>query len=167
MKKTVKRIAAAVLALTLLLGIAGTAAGTTVNAAEKTAKTTVTKESGRKTITVKKLTYDLKDKDENISIDFTTKVKWKKTAGVTVTDSTGTTYEARLEEKDTDECEITAENLKAGRSYTIVLSGIKAKTDTAYGKLTISFSIPAASSSSAVLKTEETEYDTEDQEVTL
>ena len=155
MKETVKRIAAVVLALTLLLGIAGTAAGTTVNAAEKTAKTTVTKESGRKTVTIKKLTYDLKDKDENISIDFATKVKWKKSAGITVTDSTGKTYEARLEEKDSDECEITAENLKAGKTYTIVLSGIKAKTDTAYGKQTNIGSRPSAAASTTMQKTEE------------
>lgn len=164
-KRTLKKLSAIALALVLSLGLAAAPA----SAAEKTSKTTVSKESGRKNITLKKLTYDLKEKDdENVNIDFKTKVKWQKGSSVSVKDSSGTAYKAYIEDRDSDEVDLYVKNLAAGKDYTIILSGIRARSDSAYGKLTIRFSIPAASTSTnTTLKLEEIEYDADDRELNL
>lgn len=163
MKKTVKGIVTLVLSLVLVLSCALPA-----SAAERSASATVKTEAGRKSIKVKKLTYDLKDHDENISIDFSTKLRWKRSADVTVKDQNGTSYDAWLEDTDSDECDIYVEDLKSGKTYTLVLSGVKSRTDSAYGKVTVTFSIPSSSSvSKTSLAVDEIEYDYDDSEISI
>ena len=44
---------------------------------------------------------------------------------------------------DDDECEIYIPNMKYGRTYTIQLSGIRARGASSYGTVTIKLSVPS------------------------
>lgn len=101
------------------------------------------------TIKLKKVTYDYEQDDHDdrseIEVDFKTKVKWKAKAKVTsVKDNKGKSYKGYLTDKDNDECEISIKNLKEGRTYTIVINGIKKAGTSSYRKLTLKVKIPAA-----------------------
>ncbi|MCI9379233.1 MAG: hypothetical protein HFI06_12185 [Eubacterium sp.] len=78
-----------------------------------------------------------------LEIDFLTRVSWKPTAKVTsIKDNKGKSYHAYLSDLDDDECDIMADGLKRGRTYTIVIDGIKPYHSSSYCKLTIKVKLP-------------------------
>lgn len=79
-----------------------------------------------------------------LEIDFLTNVMWKQSAGISsVKDNKGKTYRAYLSDKDNDECDIYIVNLKEGRTYTIVIQGIKTYGSDSYRNLTLKVKIPS------------------------
>ena len=114
-------------------------------------------------ISVKSVDYDYDDYDDSIDIDFSTRIKLKSTAKATVKDDSGNTYKTYIEESDSNEIDLDIVDLKAGKSYTVTISGIKKATASKYGTLTIEFSIPKASTNIV----EDIDFDYEDDEVTF
>lgn len=123
------------------------------------------KASGRK-VKVSKVTVD-EDNDDyddygtEIDVKFATKVKWRSNAKISsVKDNTGKRYKAFLTDKDSDDCEIYIRNIKYGRTYTIKISGVKARNASAYETVTVTVKVPARSSKIAVKKVKyEEDYD--------
>lgn len=158
MKSKVIRLAAAGTATMMLFFAVAPMGQVEAAKAKFTAKTKST--SG---ISVKKVEYDYDDSDDSIEIDFKSKIKVKSKAKVTVKDSSGKTYKAFIEDKDSDELDIDVANLKAGESYVVTISGIKKANASKYGTLTVNFSIPEATTDLV----KEVDTDVEDREVTF
>lgn len=135
------------------------------------AKTSVSVSGTEKKITLSKLSYDLYENDDNIDIDFSTKVSWKKGASASVTDEKGKKYTTSITDKDKDDLELYVEDLAKDHTYKIKVTGIKARTASSYGTLTISFSIPAdkknASSSNSAIQVKDIDYDWDDGELDI
>ena len=89
-------------------------------------------------------------------------MKLKRTATITVKDSNGTSYRTSLHELDGDDLSLSVAGMKAGKTYTITIEGIKNSSADKYGTLTIKFSVPSAST-----KIESVEYDEDDREVSF
>lgn len=84
------------------------------------------------------------DDDGKVEIDFATKVSWSRNAKVTsVKDNTGRTYKGYLIERDDDDCEIYIPGMKYGRTYTVQISGIRAKGASSYGTVSAKFTLPS------------------------
>ena len=94
--------------------------------------------------------YDFEENGSvyELEVDFLTYVTWKQSAKVSVKDHKGKTYRSYLSERDDDGCDILIANLKVGRTYTIVINGIKKYGTSAYRKLTLKVKIPTQGSSS-------------------
>ncbi len=93
-------------------------------------------------VKVKKIEID--DEDNEIEISFASKVDWKRNAKISsIKDNTGKTCKGYLIDIDDDECEIYIPNMKYGRTYTIQLSGIRARGASSYGTVTIKVSVPS------------------------
>lgn len=114
-------------------------------------------------INVKSVEYDFDDSDDSIEIDFTTKIKLKSTASASVIDDSGKTYKTNIEESDSNEIDLDVANLKAGKSYTVTVTGIKKANASEYGTITIKFSIPKESTDLV----KEVDFDNEDDEVSF
>lgn len=128
------------------------------------AKATFT--SSTKTTTkigVKSVNYDYDDSDDDIEIDFSSKIKLKSNAKATVKDSTGKSYTTYIEDHDSNEIDLDVTNLKANKKYTVTITGIKKSTASKYGTLTITFSIPKATTNLV----KDVDYDVEDKEVSF
>lgn len=149
-----------ILALATILTIGVSSQTFSVNAA-KAKFTSSTKNTSK--IQVKSIDYDYDENDDGIDIDFSTKIKLKSSAKVSVKDDSGKQYKTFIEDKDNDEIELDVASLKAGKSYTVSISGIKKASASKYGTLTIKFSIPKASSNLV----KEVEFDSEDNEVSF
>lgn len=110
--------------------------------------------SGKGTsIKVRQITYDpsTKSKLAELDVKFPQRVTWKRTARVTsAKDDKGTSYNAYLRDKDSDDCEIAIEGMKDGHTYTIVIDGIKKRGSGDFRKLTLKVKIPAANKDSKV-----------------
>lgn len=104
--------------------------------------------SGRgNAVKIRKVSYDPAEKYEpaKLEIDFSHRITWKRSAWiVSAKDQTGTVYEAYLQDKDSDECDIAIDNLKEGRTYTVVINGIKKSGTKSFRKLTLKVKIPDA-----------------------
>lgn len=104
--------------------------------------------SGTDKVKVKKVSVDMDNDDYDsymteIDIKFTSKVNWKNGATVkSVVDDKGKSYKGYLTEKDSDDCEVYIKNMKYGRTYTIKISGIKARNASSYGTLTVKVTVP-------------------------
>jgi hypothetical protein len=96
-----------------------------------------------------------------VEVEFKTKVSYKDLK-VTVKDSKGKTYTAKIIEKDNDDLTFVIKGYKTGRTYTYTISGIKKKSESKYGKLTGKVTIPAAITAPKVKKVK---YDAGDKEV--
>lgn len=112
-------------------------------------------------IQVRSVEYDSSDTKNGMAeleVKFSTRVQWKKSSAVTsIKDNTGNTYDGWIKDRDDDDCEIAIENLKAGRTYTIKIKGIKVRGTNGYRTLTLSgVKIPKGSSE---LRVESVEYD--------
>lgn len=98
-----------------------------------------------KEIKVRSVKYD-KNNDDNkheIEVKFRTKVRWSKNAKVSsVKDNRGKKYSAWLSDTDSNDCDIYIKSLKSGRTYTIVINGIKKSGAKSFGKLTFKVKIP-------------------------
>lgn len=98
-----------------------------------------------------------------LEVDFISRVMWKGSAKVTsVKDNKGKTYKGYLGDRDDDDCEIYISKLKTGRTYTIVISGIKEFGTAKYRKLTLKVKIPAMGSSSKKVKIKKVTVDDDD-----
>lgn len=127
-----------------------------------TAKFTASSKNTSK-IAIEEVEYDLDDKYEAIEIDFLSSVRLKSTATVSVKDSSGNTYKASINEHDSDDLSLDVTGLKAGKSYTVTIKGIKKSSASQYGTLTIQFSIP----SSSKLRVKDVDFDADDREITF
>lgn len=129
-----------------------------------TAKVPAATSTTSKKVTVKKVSVE--DNGE-IDVDFTSKVTWSSSAKITsIKDNKGTSYKGVLKDKDDDDCEIKIKNLKYGRTYTIKVSGIKAKGAASSQTITITAKVPARSNKLTVKKVEyDADYD--DKEYTV
>lgn len=87
----------------------------------------------------------------DIEVDFTSKVTWRNNAKITsIKDNKGSAYKGVLIDKDDDECEIRIRNMKYGRTYTIKISGVKARGAASYQTVTVTAKVPARSSKLSV-----------------
>lgn len=130
----------------------------------------VTTTKTKNEISIKEIEFDIEDSYDNLSIDFDTKVKYKKGVSVTVKDETGTNYSAKIVEKDQDDMDIYIKNLSKNHRYTIVIDGIKQKNASAYGVLTIKASLKESvleGTNTTAVQIKEAEYDREDKELDI
>lgn len=98
-----------------------------------------------------------------LEVDFISRVMWSGSAKVTsVKDNKGKKYKGYLGERDDDDCEIYISKLKTGRTYTIVINGIKEFGASKYRKLTLKVKIPAMGSSSKKVKVKKVTVDDDD-----
>lgn len=114
-------------------------------------------------IPVKSVSYDYDDYDDDIEIDFSSRIQLKPNAKVKVKDNTGKVYKSYIEDYDSDEIDLDIANLNANRNYTVTIKGIKNSTASKYGKLKIKFNIPKASTNLV----KEVDYDADDREVSF
>ena len=78
-----------------------------------------------KKLSIKSLEYDREDKE--LGIEFSGKVQYSG-AKVTVKDSDGNSYTAKIIEKESDEMEVRVSGLKKGVKYTVKVSGVRLKS---------------------------------------
>lgn len=103
-----------------------------------------------------------------IEIDFRTDVSWRHNAKVSsVKDNKGKSYRGYLLDADDDGCDIGIAGMKHGRTYTIVIKGVRPRGSRSYRKLTVEVKIPSAKSSSGGIKITRVSVDEEDNEVDI
>lgn len=103
-----------------------------------------------------------------LEVDFITRIMWKSSARISsVKDNKGKTYKAYLGDRDDDDCDIYISRLKTGRTYTIVINGIKEFGTAKYRKLTLKVKIPAQSASSKKVKVKKVEVDSDDNTIEI
>lgn len=143
-----KRIFSMVLVMCMLIGIVPVTVAADSRKVSCTAKTSGT----GNTVKVKNVLYELDDNgDGDFDIHFSTKVAWKGTAKVTsVKDNKGKKYQGYLHDKDSDDCDLTINNITEGRTYTVVISGIKKRGTGSYRKLTLKIKVPSEKTSGKV-----------------
>lgn len=93
---------------------------------------------------IKKVEYEGNGK---VDVDFSSKVQYKN-AKVTVKDSSGKSYSVKITEKDSDDLEFKVSNIKAGKTYTFTISGIRKKGAKSYTKYSGKFTVPSESTTS-------------------
>lgn len=110
-------------------------------------------------IKVSRVSVDAEDNE--IDVKFASKVSWRHNAKVeSVKDNKGKSYDGRLADTDHDDCEIYIPNLKRGRTYTIKISGVKAKGSSSYKTVTVKAKAPARRHGLSVKKAEyDEDYD--------
>lgn len=104
------------------------------------------------------------DKNGEVDIDFYGNVKYSNPK-VTVKDSYGNVYTAKITDRENydDEMEFKVYRIKAGRTYTFTISGIKKVNASSYTSVTGTFRVP--NDTSPVI--EDVEYDSDDREVSF
>ena len=116
--------------------------GTFKTPASKTTATTnkpTTTTSAKVTaLTIKEVEYDLKDKE--LEIDFNSKVQYKNPK-VTVQDSNGKTFEAKIYSKDDDDLEAIVFGLQKGKTYKVTVSGVAKRGTTGYTTVTATLKV--------------------------
>lgn len=130
----------------LILCMALTASPKAIFAKDIRASFTASTSGSGNTVNVRKVTYDpaSRNKLAELDVKFSHPVSWSRTAEVTsVTDDEGTASSAYLRDKDSDDCEVAVENMKEGRSYTIVIDGIRRRGTDSFRKLTLEVKIPS------------------------
>lgn len=100
-----------------------------------------------------------------VEIDFRKDVQYKNLK-LTVKDSSGKTYAAKVLEKDEDDLTFQVQNVQPGKKYSYTLSGVRAGRSGKYGKVSGKFSVPAAKPALA-LKVKKAAYDAGDRELEL
>ena len=103
------------------------------------------------------------EKNGVVEVDFRGKVQYRNLQ-VSVKDSTGKAYAVRINDRDDDELEFTIRNYKAGMKYSYVISGIRAKGEKSYGKVTGVVSIPKETTA---VKVKKIKYDVKDRELEI
>ena len=92
------------------------------------AETTAAATTSEDVVSSEKIKIDYVDYENGIvMVHFKTRVKWKNPT-VSVKDGDSNTYSSKIEDTDTDYCEISVTGLEGGREYTFVLGGISPKT---------------------------------------
>lgn len=129
--------------------------------AANTKFTSTTKTTSK--INVKSVEYDYDDNDDSIEIDFANNIQLNSSAKATVKDGSGKSYKTFIEDLDNNEIDLDVAGLKAGKDYTVEITGIKKANASKYGTLAVKFSIPKASTNLV----KEVEFDNEDDEVSF
>lgn len=88
-------------------------------------------------LSVRKAKYD--SKDGELELDFYGLVQYKNPR-VVIKDAEGRIYSCRISEQDRDGMEIAVKGLASGK-YTVKISGIRLRGDTAYTSITASFRV--------------------------
>jgi methionine-rich copper-binding protein CopC len=96
-----------------------------------------------------------------IEIDFEGRVQYSRLS-VKVRDAAGKKYPVRVIEKDNDELDIKVSGLKAGKTYALVIDGIRSKNAGEYVKLKTTFTTPASDNA---LKIKQVESDASEGEI--
>lgn len=91
----------------------------------------------RSELSVKEAEYD--PRDGELDLDFYGRVQYKNPR-VVIKDAAGRTCSCRITERDRDGMEIAVKGLASGK-YTVKISGIRLKGDTAYTSITASFRV--------------------------
>lgn len=114
-----------------------------------------------------------KGKGDSISVDFLTYVSYKNTS-VTLTDETGKKYAVEKKDWDTDDLEVTVDELKEGHTYKLVIQGIKPRGTKTFGTLTIEAEVKSQettetpdSTTATSARIKKAEYDRMDEELEL
>ena len=97
-----------------------------------------------------------------VEVDFKKDVQYK-SAKVTVKDSDGKSYTAKITEKDEDDLTFKVSSIKDGKTYSYTISGVRAGGSGSYGKVSGSFKVPAAKK----LSIKSLEYDRGDKEMSI
>lgn len=108
---------------------------------------------------IEKVKYDYKGK---VEVDFYGKVRYKK-AKVTLKDSSGNTYTAKILDKDNDEIEFRVNKYKYNTKYTFQISGVKKSKAKSYTTVKGSFSIPPK----GAIIVKKAKYDRDDRELSI
>ena len=87
---------------------------------------------------IREIEYDREDRE--LELEFAKRVQYKNLK-VTITDETGKTYRCRIEDRDCKELELKVRGLKRGQKYTVTLSGIRARGETAYSTVVSVFKV--------------------------
>ena len=96
-------------------------------------------------------------------VDFRSRIKFKNLK-ITVKDSSGKKYTAKIVDKDDDDLEFRILNYKPGKTYTFTLSGIRKVGEKKYYTVTGKAKIPAAPKG---IPLKEVEYDAKDRELSV
>lgn len=122
-----------------------------------TAKVPAASSASNQKVSVKKTSVD----GSKVEVDFTARVTWSSGAKITsIKDNKGASYTGTLIDKDDDECEVKIKNIKAGRTYTIKIYGVKVRGASSYQTITVTAKVPASSSKLTVKKVEyDEDYD--------
>lgn len=95
-----------------------------------------------------------------MAVDFGGKVKYSGVS-VTVKDSAGASYTARVTDRDDDELDFRVAGIRAGKSYTFTIQGIRNRYGSVSTSVSGSFKTPKASA----IVIESVEYDADDREL--
>ena len=155
------KLCSLLLAVFVLAGILPQTAFADSRRLEFTAKTSGTGNS----IQVKRVSLDYEDGVPEFEVDFISRVTWKSSAKVTVKDNKGKSYRAFLASRDSDDCDISVPSLKEGRTYTIVINGIKRRGTSGYRKLTIKAKVPAQKTGKSNVKVAKVTVDEDKSEI--
>lgn len=91
-------------------------------------ETTAAATTSEDVVSSEKIKIDYVDYENGtVMVHFKTRVKWKNPT-VSVKDGDSNTYSSKIEETDSDYCEISVTGLEGGREYTFVLGGISPKS---------------------------------------
>lgn len=110
-------------------------------------------------VLIKKTSYKGSSK---VEVDFAHKVSYKN-AKVTVKDSGGKSYSASVTSKKSDELKFKVSGIKAGKTYTFKISGIKNRSANSYTSVSGKFKTP----SQVKVTIREIEYDFDDKELSV
>ena len=97
-----------------------------------------------------------------VEVDFKKNVQYK-SAKVTVKDSDGKSYAAKITEKDKDDLTFKVSSIAAGKTYSYTISGVRSGGSGSYGKVSGSFKVPAAKK----LSIKSLDYDRGDKEMEI
>lgn len=87
---------------------------------------------------MKEVEYDRHDKE--LEIDFVKRVEYKNLK-VKVTDASGKSYTCKIDEKNSRELELVVKGLKAGKTYTVTISGVRPISGGSYQTISGSFRV--------------------------
>lgn len=163
--KGMKKISFVILAFFVLLGAAPQQASASPGLSFR-----ATASGTGKSIRVKKVTYEgeianhyiKKEKGtlSELEVDFLTDVSWDYAAKVlSVKDSQGNPYRGYLLDTDEDGCDIVIANMKHGRTYTIVINGLRRYRSGKSCRLTLKVKIPKMRSSSRDIRVSKVSVD--------
>ncbi len=142
-----KKMISYVLALSILLGVAVFCVPATAQAA-----------SSNKPV-IARIEYEGGGK---VEVDFKSRVSYN-SVKVSVKDSGGKAYSAKILERDSDELDFKINSVQSGKTYTFTISGIKRSGTSGYTSVSGSVKVPSA----AKITIGEVEYDAEDRELSV
>lgn len=97
-----------------------------------------------------------------VKVEFYGDVRYKN-AKVSVTDSKGTAYTAKIFEKDDDDLEFRVSKIKTGMTYNFTITGIRKATASTYTSVKGTFKVPDPKE----VTVESVEYDGDDRELSI